>query len=246
MFSFIPYGTAVKDCMVKSSHNTVVGDVQILGSASINNLLAVLNKGVRFIEFDIFESHEDSTKAVVSHGNQKYNVQVVSAVDLELCLQMVAQYAWKDTNEPLFIYLELNINRENHALCSSITDAFKRNLGNRLHVDPWVNFKDMDVCLLANRCVVIPSVTIAELFPIMQTTMYGSGNFINRSSSEPVVSDSEKCIRVYADNVFVSHNPDPEPFLKAKTQFLCFNWMYEDNNLKTLSQFFIRGVMQRK
>lgn len=224
----------VGQCCFKSSHNSVVGDVQIFGPASINILARVLNAGVRAIELDIFTSHSSHVTPVVSHGNEENNLQVTSPVNLSTCLQYIRDYAWIDTNEPLFIFFEMNtsttatLQTMNKLICDYFPDRLyssKKSLFN-------VPLRD-----LANKVIILPSVHKAELKTVAFTSLYG-GQFVNRSSADTALYTSDKLTRVYAANTFLSTNPDPAPYITMKNQFVCMNWSNTDKHLVTYKTYF--------
>lgn len=233
----------VYQCQFKSSHNSVVADVQIFGEASINCLAFVLNNGVRAIELDMFESQKRKGVPVVSHGNKEFNLQVTSAVDLKVCLQYIRDFAWVDTNEPLFIFMEMNV--EDETTLMNMENLFLEYLGHRIFTPGSAAINAIQLSRLKNKCVVIPSTKQPLLSKVCQGMSLYGGKFRNiGSNDDPEEPVGEMLIRVYADNLFLSRNPNPLPFLQKRNQFVCLNWTYEDNWLKTYKKYFgNKGVL---
>lgn len=227
----------VRECAWKSSHNSVVGDVQILGPASINIFTSVLNAGCRVVELDIFESNKELGKPVVAHGNLEANLQVTPAVDLELVCEVIRDYAWRNTNEPLIVFMEMNIEWNNRVVQENIVQTFQYYLKDRLYLSS-VPFADLPLSLLAGKLIVIPSTRMTGLQPILYTSLYGSRQFHNRASNQDPFESKSELVRVYAANVIVSNNFDPRPFLAVKNQFICMNWTYKDRHLTVMSSYF--------
>lgn len=233
----------VGKCQFKSSHNSVVGDVQIFGPASINCLAKLLNQGVRAIELDVFESQKKEGFPVVSHGNLDNNLQVTSAVDLEVCLKYIRDYAWTDTNEPLFIFFEMNIDRNDNKTLLKMYELLIEYLADRV----FIGTEDMytiPLARLVGKVVIVPSVR-TEMFKFLtKISLYGGMVFLNRSGNEAPVESASQLIRVYAENVFLSNNPNALLFLRKGNQFVCMNWTYEDNHLKEYKLYFRnKGVL---
>jgi hypothetical protein len=231
------YTKLLKECQFKSSHNSVVGDVQIFGAASINCLALVLNNGVRAIELDMFESLDKKGTPVVSHGNREFNLQVTSAVDFEVCVKYIAEHAWLDTNEPLFIFLEINV--VSNDTLREIEHICLEYLASRIFLPGSLTLANVSLGTLRNKCVIIPSTKQPLLRRISQELSLYGGSFHNMGSNddarEPI---GNELIRVYADNVFLSHNPNPLPFLRKRNHFVCMNWTFEDNGLYEYKHYF--------
>lgn len=244
VYDFFTPSITVKECSWQSSHNSVVGDVQILGPASINILASVLNAGCRAIELDIFEHETINGKPVVAHGNQEDNLQVTPAVNFESCCKLIRDYAWVDTNAPLFVFMEMNISHVNFTTQREITRLVKTYFNDRIFITSHP-LADIPIHALANRIVFVPSVTMLELRTITCATLYQSKQFHNRSSKQDIEdgrNDDKRLIRVYAANTFLSNNPDPTPFLKMHNHFVCLNWTYNDDGLKIAKEYFKTGI----
>jgi hypothetical protein len=227
------------DCQFKSSHNSVVGDVQVLGPASINILARVLNKGVRAIELDVFESLKVPGKPVVSHGNLGQNLQVVPPVDFEVCCKYIRDYGWVDTNEPMFMFLEMNVSKDNKETLANMLDILVKYLASRIYITKR-KLTEVPLDFVVGKLCVIPSIYIPEFKTICPTYLYGSNEFVNISSNHAAVKPNGKFVRVYAANTLLSNNPNPLPFLNYGCQFVCMNWSFEDEGLKAYKEFFLR------
>lgn len=227
----------VGECAWKSSHNSVVGDVQIIGPASINILAGVLNQGCRVIELDMFEDQKVKGKPVVAHGNLENNLQVTPAVDFEVICKLIRDVAWMDTNEPLIVFLEMNVEWNNKPVLQEIVRLVFKYLTPHMFQSNQ-KLKDVPLLLLSNQVIFVPSVRYSVLESISYTALYGSGEFVNRSSNLPAENGGDKLVRVYAANVILSNNPDPRPFLAKQNQFVCMNWTFQDSPLQIYKQYF--------
>lgn len=127
---------------VSTSHNSYLDSWQVLGNTSTNNLLKTLNNGARCIELDIhmaknvlstdiinmsFSKLFNSTSPVVTHSAGDKNIYPLSNY-----LKIIKENAFANTNDPLFIYLEI-FDMNNERYVKSIANNIKSNLGSLLY-----------------------------------------------------------------------------------------------------------------
>lgn len=127
---------------VSTSHNSYLESWQVLGDPSPNILLETLNDGARCIELDIhmaknvlstdilnmtFSKLFNDTNPVVTHsaGDKKI-------FHLRDYLKIIKDNAFANTNDPLFIYLEI-FDMDNEDYVQSIAHHIKSNLGSLLY-----------------------------------------------------------------------------------------------------------------
>lgn len=101
----------VKDCFIKSAHNSFLDNKQIFDTASLDILKETLNEGYRMIEFDIFKHPDKRYKnlPIIAHGNGSLGIIGTGYLHLEDALNIIKDFAWKNTDLPLFISIDLNI-----------------------------------------------------------------------------------------------------------------------------------------
>lgn len=226
----------LSDCFIASSHNTAIGDLQILGGANVNHIIHALNQKVRMIELDIFVSHNDKTIPVVSHGRLKSNLQVTSNIYFESCLKAIEKYAWKCTNEPLFLALEMNL--ISGAAATNVQRLLLKYFP--LHIllprrDKKLN--EYKLSELTNKLVILPMLHRKELRGLAYTSMYNSRTFVNKPHTEHVQRDSTRMIRIYPRNTILSKNFDFTEFMYY-CQFVCLNLSYKDQYLEQYLKIF--------
>lgn len=226
--------TKLIDCTVMSSHNSTIDDFQIIGASHLEILKEVLNLHFRMIELDIFNDYF-SDKPVVAHGRNQYNLQVTSFVSFEKCCNIIKDYAWRNTNMPLFLNLEIvtsnnnTIKKVNSILFNLFKDQLLFNFGKTL--------KNYTLSELKNKIVIMPNK------PLLIQANYTLQNFSESSNLSTINFD--ELTRVYPNNVILSRNLDYLRFKKCN--FICMNVSYKDENLDYYLEYFenSNGIMPR-
>ena len=126
---------------INSSHNSYLDSVQIIGNSSANNTLRCLQMGARCIELDISKDTKGITDPVnplmyipilkdipvVSHKKTDASTSV-----LRDHLEIIKNNAFLNTNDPLFIFLEI-YDTQYEEYMENIGKLIKHHLGSRLY-----------------------------------------------------------------------------------------------------------------
>ena len=128
---------------ISSSHNSYLSGFQILSSSNTTNLLNALKDGARCIELDIHNSQSygtslNVTESIISNI-AKSNLPIVSHKSADTNVQPLSDYltviknnAFKFTNDPMFLYLEIyNMDKEDYV--QEIGSSINRILGPLLY-----------------------------------------------------------------------------------------------------------------
>lgn len=256
---------------INSSHNTYINGAQIGGSSSSDNLLKILDAGARCIELDI---HSRSSSPIVAHvgagsglGGFVAGVFKASIIGgtpdvystttkpLEDFLKVLKENAFKKTNDPLIIYLEI-FDSNNETYMKKIQNGFKNYVGDVLYSGT------MDVCTYSNYFLNVPIKNLlgkiiivinyynmtnknyrnTYLFPIChgttdepdtgwfdmdQNPRIRGMNASNRIETKP----QNQVVRVYPDNTITSSNYNPDPFWAANYNIVSMNFQYSGEDL---------------
>lgn len=227
----------LKHCICSSSHNTLIGDLQIFGNSNINHLIKILNLNFRMIELDIFIDNNNSF--IVSHGND--NIRVTTNVKLETCLQVISEYAWRCTDLPLFIVLELNF--ENNE--SSLDELMYRYFSDKIFLKVS-SLGDTIIGDLKNKLIVLVSTPNKNL-KCSIGNLYGKNkimyNIPNTQKTQHSQNEFNLC-RIYPSNFIISRNYDFKEFLNYT--FISMNVTYMDTYMKEYFEFFDGQGIKKK
>lgn len=110
---------------INSSHNSYLDSAQVGGISSASNTLRCLQMGARCIELDI--SRDTKDVPIVTHKDVDLKTSLLSDH-----FQIIEKNAFLNTNDPLFIFLEIyNMNYEDYA--KNIEKLITQFLGPRLY-----------------------------------------------------------------------------------------------------------------
>lgn len=225
------YNTKLKNCRVMTSHNTCIGKTQLFGKAKTQRLMEILNLGCRMLEFDIFSDHNQTP--LISHGKKIFGhyIRFVKGVPLEDCLRIISNQAWKNTDYPLFIYMELKLKNG----LERVERCLKKYLGNRLLIDLEKNLGEYTIDELRGKCLLVVNFA-HELTDLSCGYVYGNNRIMNNFSEKTKQVKFNRLTRIYPNNFFTSTNFDVCDFVNAN--FPALNFHYKDDNYnKYLSLF---------
>jgi hypothetical protein len=144
----------LKNFYINTSHNSYLSNNQIFGISRAKNTLGAIYTGSRCIELDIISGYNEIP--FISHNGWD-----IKASTFESHCQVIKDFAFKLTNDPLIIYLEIhNANKENYMknIAKLIDKYFKdrlyeHNIDNYTYNTYLPNAKLKD--LLGKICIVI-------------------------------------------------------------------------------------------
>lgn len=225
------YNTKLKNCRVMSSHNTCLGKRQFFVKAKTNRLSEILNLGCRMLEFDIFSDHNQTP--IVSHGKKIFGhyLRFVKGVLLEDCLRIIANQAWKTTDYPLFIYIELKLKNG----LQNVEKCLKKYLSDRLMINLEKNLGEYTIDELRGKCVLITNFA-HELPNLSCGYVYGKNRAMNNFSQKTKQVKFDRLTRIYPNNFFTSTNFDVCDFVNAN--FPALNFHYKDDNYRKYISLF--------
>ena len=256
---------------INSSHNTYISGPQIGGSSSSDNLLQILDAGARCIELDIHSRNNSPIVAHIGAGSGTggiiagmfkkaiiggdADVYSTTTKPLEDFLKVLKENSFKETNDPLIIYLEI-FDSDNETYMKKIQDGFKNYVGNVLYsatmdkFDSSNYFLNVPIKNLLGKIILIINYYNMDnknnrdkyLFPICHGTTdepdkgwFGIDQ--NQRISGINASDTieakpkNQLVRIYPDNKITSSNYNPDPFWAGNYNIVSLNFQYSGDNL---------------
>ena len=232
------------DFWVNSSHNSFLEGYQVLGESRISNLSNALESGARCIELDI-QNGVDTPLVMHTGSLPGY---------LSDYLSVIRDEAFKNTNDPLILYLEIfHSSVETHM--KNIQSMIKSYLGGRLYEGTLNTYNESNYCfnvpikkLLGKIVIVINYYNMNNgngleyrdkyLYHICHALSAGPehGSLVDNvgadSDDSLKIKQSNKVIRVYPNNILTSSNYNPDPFWSSNYNFVSLNFGNDDDNLK--------------
>jgi hypothetical protein len=127
----------LKDYFIASSYKSYQPCGNTRDVYSYDQIKKVLDYGARFINLDVYHNGlfelDDEAEPIVCNGDDTGPFIGDLSVPLKLngCLNVIKENAWKKSNYPLLLYLNLNT-QNNLFVEKKIKDAIIKNLGDRL------------------------------------------------------------------------------------------------------------------
>lgn len=127
----------LKDYFIASSYKSYQPCGNTRDIYSYDQIKRVLDYGARFINLDVYHNGifelDDEAEPIVCNGDDKGPFIGDLSVPLKLndCLNVIKENAWKKSNYPLLLYLNLNT-QNNLFVEKKIKDSILKNLGDRL------------------------------------------------------------------------------------------------------------------
>lgn len=213
------------NCSVASSHNSILGQMQICTRASTYPLYKALNHNFREIELDVFYLDGEY---VVAHGRNNKCI-ATNTIPLEDCLAVIRDYGWKDTNMPLFISLELNTDNT-----FELQEIFFDYLGDKIYNDKTKQLKNCSISELKNKLIIISNqhLNFEPRYRLYNMSVKGTPNGIS------------DLVRIYPDNKVLSTNYDFYKFL-PHANFISINSCYKDKYYYQYIGYFNKGIIKK-
>lgn len=235
--------TILADCVVASSHNSMLGALQILGPVSLDFLKEVLNNNFRMIELDVYR---DDLYFVVAHGTQ--DTMFTSTIRFSLCLRMIRDYGWKDTDLPLFLCIDANFDLKDSTYTREFNNLCRQYVGDRILYTTSRQLGSYTLGELRNKLVIISANIGSDITRVNYTTLYGSVNFTNLSNDDEKIPKpyGYQLIRIYPDNLLVSTNYDWYKFTQRGVQFPTINAFGNKRFTRNYLRYFERmGILMK-
>lgn len=173
-FPYSRYGTAkLCDCKIASSYNSAHGGYQMYDYTSENIVKKKLQCGIRYFEFNVFNSeYGEKAIPVVSSGYKKGEWKLtLNNTPLEYCFDVLARNAFSIRNgndgvnnpdDPLFIGLNLNTNNNIDCLdilSDIIIDYFRDRLltGKYSYISGYAELPNITLTELVGKVVIFCS-----------------------------------------------------------------------------------------
>ena len=263
----------LKKFQVASSYNTGLVYNQMMDYTSEEIVLAVLQSGARYLEFNIFNSKfGPDAIPVVSNGYKTGEYQLTfNNMTFESCCKVISDHAFKQRvndlgvpnhKDPLFIGLNLNTNNNIHCLdilANIIMDYFKERLLDHEYSFQQNNIADIKLKELKEKVIIFSSSgfegsNMEELVnaswdgKMMQRIHY-SELMQPGFNRDKLVDFNKKGITIVVPHLegdFYTENYDAALAFKAGCQFVCMNYQYVDANIdRYITQFKERCVMPK-
>ena len=222
---------------VRTSHNSFTGaNMQVFSEASPKAVLHALNLGARAIEIDV--GLDKNGKCVVGHKGLKPGRFTTTTASFEDILQLIADNAFKEVNDTLFLCIDNSSDPKNALLGQQIHKALTTILGKYLETEKRelhrVYLKE-----LRNKIVLLGSIDENDYDPLRKITH----SFTNRGSLDEkalAMQSSDAMTRVWPQHwtsVF-SINFNAIPFMRKNNRMIAMNFgQYDPNLLTYLKQF---------
>jgi hypothetical protein len=224
---------------VMSSHNSYIHTLQIGSESSTKGIQIALNKGARCLELDLFRN-ESTGEIFVAHGQEKTpDLLVTTKMPLAEALDFIANNAFVNTSDPLFIALEINCHRE-EAACDRIAYLLEQYLGDRLYkglIKPNVLLRE----LVAKVILIQGGAVGNRLLSVV------NGEWNSELQNAPYTIDPNQlafgsaAIRIYPTGLasdVLSANYDPLPMLEKGATFVAMNMCTNDYQLEVYENYF--------
>ena len=263
----------LKNLQVASSYNCTLVYNQMLDYTSEEILLAVLQSGARYLEFNIFNSKfGPDAIPVVSNGYKTGEYQLtLNNITFESCCKVISDHAFEQRindrgvpnhNDPLFIGLNLNTNNNIYCLdvmANIIMDYFKDRLLDHQYSFQQSNIADIKLKDLKKKVIIFSSAgfegsNMEELInaswddKMMQRLHFSDLEHPDFNRNR-LISFNKKGITIvvpHREGDFYTENYDSNTAFKAGCQFVCMNYQYVDGNIdKYITQFKERCVMPK-
>jgi hypothetical protein len=233
------------DFWINTSHNTFLANWQVGGEARVSNLSKALENGARCIELDIENTILGPS---VSHAGVPGH--------LKDYLQIVMDDGFKNTNDPLIIYLEIS-NSGNESHMQNVGSLLGNILGPRLYEGRF-NIKTKE-----NYCFNVPikkllgKIVLVMNYYNMSAYVNGvnvgwqhrwkyldpychatandpdNGSVDNKSESDKKRKENpNQVVRVYPNNILTSGNFDPTSYWTQGSNMVALNFGNDDKYLK--------------
>lgn len=234
----------LKSVSVMSSHNSYIRTVQHLGESTVDGIRVALEYGARCIELDMYRDKEHPETVFVAHGKEELPDDLITTTKLpfEEAIVFIKENAFKQTSDPLFLALQINVHSDATA-CESMRRIIDRHIGDLLYtksVTPNTPLRELvgKIVLMCGGGAVGP---LNDRIHIQW-----SESFRNEPSTLSVTAPriTDNCIRIYpAGNIrgALSLNFDPMPFLRAGATFVALNVCTNDDHMKAYAAYFSKA-----
>ncbi|KAF1808319.1 PLC-like phosphodiesterase [Eremomyces bilateralis CBS 781.70] len=116
----------LNEYFISSSHNTYLSGRQVVGESSTEPYISSLNKGCRCVEIDCWDGADG--EPIVTHGHSW-----TSSVPFLKVINVISEYAFRASDYPLILSLEVHCSNEQQAKMANI---MKETFGSKLVLEP--------------------------------------------------------------------------------------------------------------
>lgn len=215
----------LQDCAISSSHNSILGKLQVCTRVSLYPLSKALNYNFRMIELDIFNIGGEYK---VGHGRDN-NCIATDTISLEDCFATINQYGWEDTNMPLFISLELNTTK-----IQDLETLIYKYFANRLYKDKTKQLQDCTISELKNKIIFLSG----------QKLPFEPSYLLHNMSVNGHPNNLSGLVRIYPNNKVLSSNYKFHHFL-PHANFISINSCYKDKYYYQYRGYFSQGIINK-
>ena len=233
---------------VMSSHNSYIRTLQHLGKSSTDALQITLDCGARMLELDVYRDSSDNS-VFVAHGKEETPNDIITTTKLHLgsALDFISRKAFEQTNDPLFLALELLVHNEEPA-CNQIADLLTLHLGSRLYTGVFTGETKMRD-LVGKVVLFCGGGAVGRLVSMINTQWSDVFQNVSSETSPEQLRGEGTCIRVYpAGNVTgaMSLNFDPVPYLLHGATFVALNVCMADEHMAFYISWFTHSSFVKK
>jgi hypothetical protein len=231
---------------VMSSHNSYIRTLQHFGESSTDAIQIALNRGARMLELDVYRDREG---VFVAHGKEGTPNDIITTTRLELgvALEFISRKAFANTNDPLFIALELLVHNEEPA-CNQIADLLTLHLGSRLYTGKLTG--ETKLRELVGKVVLFSGGgSVGRLASMIHTQWSDIFQNVSSDTAPDLLRGKGTCIRVYpAGNLLgaLSANFNPVNYLLHGATFVALNVCMTDEHMATYISWFAQSSFMKK
>lgn len=239
------------DFWINTSHNSFLEGWQVGGESRVSNVKGALDSGARCIELDLHKATGSVGGIWVQHTGSAPGY-------FEDYLSIIKDNAFKNTNDPLIIYLEI-ADSNNEYYMAEIGNLINKYLGNRLYEGRMDNLNPSNYCmnvpirqLLGKVIIVINYFNMnvgrgleyrnKYLFPVCHATtdepdggwfkQYGQLIRGKNEKDKLEYKPQNQLMRVYPNNIVKSGNYDPNAYWSSNYNLVALNFGNEDDYLQ--------------
>jgi len=232
----------LKEFRIASSHNTYIPCNQNMDIASKLSIRNALLLGCRVVELDLFIDTSDNNPLIV-HGVEGSTVEkdiyTTSTLNFKEACEEINNYAFKKTNDPLIITLELNTHK-NDEVNTNTANILREIFGDRLLAkDETKSIGDYTLRELMGKVILLSGGgSSGELKNVLNNTWYDD-KLQNISSNTEITDEiinfnKTGITRVYPAGDVSGHfsgNFDPKKFWDAGCQIVAMNYQTNDTGM---------------
>lgn len=209
--------TPLVKVQITASHHPYIEGAQIGGKCTYEELVREINRGVRLLALDVMWSEETPRRLIITHYG--YGVHVTTWLDFQKTCALINEWAWKYTDYPLILDLQYNNDCK-----SAVLEVIRNIFGSKF----YEGAADAQTKLGALRGKVC----------------FWTGDFVGHEHvpADYTARAKNKLCLIYPENIILTKNYDPIPWLNGGIQFVMMNYSNVDDYVKKYMEYFRKPI----